>query len=155
MKNSRGFTGKGLLVIVVVLIIIVGFLFIYFYNQRKRNFITMAKDYITEVRVLATSDRIILPATTDDEVLITISQIEPTEKLRKSPFHEKWNLDKSYVVIRNIGTEYSPRYIYLIALEDKGGHCVSLTEEVELHRNKVSTQCSIEEHDETAAIYLD
>ena len=153
--NKRGLTRLGLLIIVSLLIVVIIGLLIYFQNQRKRNFITMAKEYISDVRTLVTEDSIILPDTYKERVIISISQIEPDKKLLKSPFDSKWVIDKSYVIFKNSGTEYNPIYDYYIALQDNKGNCLELTSESKLNRNLVTKDCVIEEHAETGPAYIE
>ena len=62
-NNKNGLTRMGLLIIIVLLIVVIIAMLIYFSNQKKRNFITMAKGYITDVRGYASEDEIILTDT--------------------------------------------------------------------------------------------
>ena len=153
--NKKGLTRLGLLIIIVLLIVVIIALFVYFGNQKKRNFITMAKGYINEVRTLVSEDAITLPDTYKERVVISISQIEPNKKLQKSSFGGEWVINKSYIIIKNSGTEYSPIYDYYIALEDSKGNCLELTEESKLERNLVSKGCIIEEYAETSDAYIE
>lgn len=155
MANKRGLTRLSLLIIIVLLIVIIGALLLYFQNQKKRNFITMAKNYIAEVRTLVTEDEITLPDTYNERVIISVSKINQDKKLQKSSFGGDWVIDKSYVIIRNSGTEYNAIYNYYIALEDSKGNCIELTEESKLNRKLVSKKCSIQEYAETSDAYIE
>lgn len=146
-------TSKLLIIILLLGVIIVGILY-YFNNQIKRNYITMAKEYISELRALVTEEKMILPDIEGSEVLISVSKINTSKNLTKSPFNENLVLDKSYIIIKNEGTEYNPVYIYYIALEDEGGNCIELTREAKLTRNGVTKECNIKEYAETNAVYL-
>lgn len=154
-NNKKGLTRLGLLIIVVLLIVVIIVLLMYFQNQKKRNFITMAKNYIADVRSYVNEDEITLPDTYKERVVISISQINPNKQLLKSPFGSKWVIEKSYIIIRNVGTEYSPVYDYYVALQDKKGNCLELTEESKLHRNLVTKKCNIEEYAETSDAYIE
>ena len=154
-KNKSGLTRLGLLIIIVLLAVVIIALLLYFGNQQKRNFITMAKGYISSVRTLVTEDKIIVPDTYKERVIISISQIDPDKDLLKSPFGAEWVIDKSYIIIKNSGTEYSPIYDYYITLEDENGNCLELTEESKLNRNLVTKNCAIQEYAETSAAYIE
>ena len=155
MKNEKGLTRLGLIIIIVLMIVVIFALVYYFGNQKKRNFITEAKEYISDVRSLITSDSIIAPDTYDEKVVISISQIDPDKRLIKSAFGGNWIKEKSYIIIKNAGTEYQPKYEYYIALADDKGNCVELTEESKLNRNSVTTECKIDEYAETGAAYIE
>lgn len=152
--NKKGLTRFGLLIIIVLLIVVICGLLVYFQNQKKRNFITMAKEYVSNVRMLATEDKIMLPDTYKERVVISVKSLEKNPN-RKSPFNAKWVTNKSYVVIKNTGTEYQPKYEYFIALQDEKGNCVELTKESKLNRDLVSKKCTIDEVSETDAAYLE
>ena len=154
-NNKKGLTRLGLLIIMTLLIVVIIASLIYFKNQKKRNFITSAKNFITEVRGFASEDNIELPATYKERVIISISQINPNKKLPKSSFGGKWVIEKSYVIIKNSGTEYAPVYDYYIALQDSKGNCLELTEESKLHRNLVTKECNIEEFAETHDTFIE
>lgn len=154
-KNESGLTVPGLLIIIVLLIVVIVAVLLYFNNQKKRNFITMAKGYISDVRILVAEDNIMLPATYKEKVIISISQIKPGKELLKSPFGGDWVIEKSYIILKNSGTEFEPVYDYYIALEDNKGNCLELTEESKLKRNLVTTNCSILEYAETKDAYVE
>lgn len=157
MKNNqtKGFNILSLIISIVIIGLITGGLLMYFNNQKRRNYVTMANQYITDLRLLATEEKIILPETRDIEVLISVSRINTNKELTESPFGENWVLDKSYIIIKNEGTEYNPVYNYYIALEDEGGNCIELTRETNLKRENVTKGCNIEEHAETNAVYME
>lgn len=154
-KNESGLTVPGLLIIIVLLIVVIVAVLLYFNNQKKRNFITMAKGYISDVRTLVAEDNIMLPATYKEKVIISISQIKPGKELLKSPFGGDWVIEKSYIILKNSGTEFEPVYDYYIALEDNKGNCLELAEESKLKRNLVTTNCSILEYAETKDAYVE
>lgn len=154
-KNELGLTRAGLLITIILLIVVIAALLLYFHNQKKRNFITMAKGYISDVRTLVTEDNLILPATYKEKVIISISQIKPDKELLNSPFGGKWVIEKSYIILKNSGTEFEPVYDYYIALEDDKGNCLELTEESKLKRNLVTKNCSIMEYAETKDAYVE
>lgn len=155
LKNEKGLTKAGLLIIMVLLIVVIIALLMYFQNQKKRNFITMAKGYISDVRTLVTEDDITLPATYKEKVIISISQIKPDKELLESPFGGEWVIEKSYIILKNSGTEFEPVYDYYVALEDDKGNCLELTEESKLNRNLVTKNCSIMEYAETKDAYIE
>jgi len=157
LKNNqtKGFNILSLIISIVIIGLIIGGLLIYLNNQKKRNYITMAKQYITDLRSLATEEKIVLPETRDIEVLISVSRINTNEKIVKSPFEKNLVVDKSYIIIKNEGTEYNPVYNYYIALEDEGGNCIELTRENKLRRESVTKGCNIEKHAETNAVYME
>lgn len=152
--NKKGLTRFGLLVIIILMIVVICGMLVYFQNQKKRNFITMAKDYISAARLLATEDKIVLPDTYKEKVVISVMKLEKNPN-RKSSFDAKWVTDKSYIIIKNAGTEYMPKYDYYIALEDENGNCVELTKENKLNRDLVTKKCKIDEIGETDASYLE
>ena len=154
-KNELGLTRAGLLIIIILLLVVVVALLLYFHNQKKRNFITMVKGYISDVRTLVTEDNLILPATYKEKVIISINQIKPDKELLNSPFGGKWVIEKSYIILKNSGTEFEPVYDYYIALEDDKGNCLELTKESKLKRNLVTKNCSIMEYAETKDAYVE
>ena len=79
----------------------------------------------------------------------------PGKELLKSPFGGDWVIEKSYIILKNSGTEFEPVYDYYIALEDNKGNCLELTEESKLKRNLVTTNCSILEYAETKDAYVE
>lgn len=151
--NSKGITTRKLILFVIIIALIITFLFFYFYNQRKRNFVTMAKEYISDVREMVTEDKIILPDTKDEAVVISISQIDSEKKLGKSSFHGDIVKDKSYIIIRNSGTEYTPVYDYYITIQDTKGYCINNRKEQALNRNSVDKNCNIKTVPETEGKY--
>lgn len=154
-RKDLGLTHSGLIIIIVLCAVVIIGLLLYFNNQKKRNFITEAKNFISEVRTLVTEDKIVVPSTYDEKVIISISQINTDKGLVKSSFGKNWVIEKSYIIIKNSGTEYTPVYSYYIALEDEGGNCVELSEEKKLNRNSVIKECNIDEYAETAATYIE
>lgn len=152
--NNKGMTTKKLLIVIIIVAALIGFLFFYFYNQRRRNFVTQAKGYIDDLRELVTADEIFLPDTKEEKVMISVSQINPQEKLSKTPFGSELVVEKSYIIIKNNGTEYTPVYDYYVTLQDEKGFCIPLTKEKELNRSYVTKNCDIEPLEETGAIYL-
>ena len=151
---QKGLAASRLLIIILLLGVIIWGTIYYFTNQIKRNFITMGKDYISELRALVTEEKMILPEVGGSQVLISVSKISTSKNLTKSPFGENWVLEKSYIIIKNEGTEYNPVYNYYIALEDEGGNCIELTREAKLSRDDVVKECNITEYAETNAVYL-
>lgn len=145
----------GLLIIIILLVVVIVSLLIYFENQKKRNFISDAKNYISQLRAKASEDSIVLPDTYKDRIIFSVSQINPDGELDKSSFGGKWIIEKSYIIIRNSGTEYNPIYDYYIALEDDKGNCIELTEESKLHRNLVTKGCRINQYSETKDAYIE
>lgn len=153
--NKKGLTKSSLLIIIILLIVIILALLIYFENQKKRNFISDAKNYISQLRAKVSEDSIVLPATYKEKVVFSISQIDPNKKLEKSSFGGNLIVEQSYIIIINSGTEYNPVYDYYIALEDDKGNCIELTEESKLHRNLVTKDCDIQKYSETKDAYIE
>lgn len=152
--NKHGLTTKKLLLIILIVALLLGFLFFYFYNQRRRNFVTQAKEYINELRELVTEELVYLPDTNDETVIISVSQLNPKKGVKKTPFGANLVKEKSYIKVKNSGTEYTPVYDYYITLEDEKGNCIPLTVEKKLNRYSVKKDCNIEEVHETGAKYI-
>ncbi len=155
MKNKKGITINNTLVIIIILGLCIGGIVYYFYNQKRRNYITMAQDYIREARYQVTKTNLSIPINKGDKVVISISQLNPNKKLSNSPFGKKWLIDKSYIVLENIGTDLIPKVSYSIALEDEENNCIRLTEEEKLHRKLVKKECDITSQEETDGLYIE
>ena len=117
--NKKGFTLVELLAVVVILSVLLGIAIPavtnYIVTSEKQAYITTVLQYVDAARkngILGTAFK--YPKEADSASVISFSTLQ--NYLDKggieSPYGNKWVLDKSFVVIMNVGTKEEPKYNY-------------------------------------------
>ncbi len=142
MKNDKkGFTLIELLAVIVILGVLLSIAIPkvsqYITNTKKDSYISEGKIFVESVKKDATSEIYELPILNNDVTIVTFDVASLDKSNEKSPFGGKYILNKSYVVIINVGTGTDPEYQYYLAAQDSKNYAIPLTKEKELVASKI------------------
>lgn len=148
MRNKKGFTLFQLVLLIVVATIIIVFVVFpllgYITSSKQRSFLSSAKFYIEETRSLLTLNKG-FPVDQGESLTLQISELNLDQEKQRSIFGYSWVDEKSYIVVKNVGTMEDPKYSYSIALEDVEGNCIDLEEDNKLLKENVKKgTCNIQ-----------
>lgn len=147
-KNEKGISLIQLLsflvIVGVVLAVVVGLFSKYMKASQKKSYLSSAQLYIDEARKALTSAGE-LPIGVGEEAIVPVSKLKLNKDRSKSPYLCGWVDEKSYVVIKNVRTTEKPLYVYFVALQDRKGNCIELTEEEKVMKKDISVgNCKIQ-----------
>lgn len=148
MCNKKGFTLFQLILLILVATIIIVFVIFpilgHITSSKQRSFLSSAKFYIEETRSLLTLNKG-FPVDQGESLTLQISELSLDQDKEKSVFGYSWVDEKSYIVVKNVGTMENPKYSYSIALEDVEGNCIDLEEDNKLLKENVKKgTCNIQ-----------
>ncbi|MBE6147529.1 MAG: type II secretion system protein [Firmicutes bacterium] len=123
--NRKGFTLIELLAVIVILSVVLGIAIPsvtgYIVNSEKQGYVATVLQYVDAARkngILGTNFK--YPKEADSSVVISFGTLQ--DYLDKggleSPYGNRWILDKSFVVILNVGTKEEPKYNYYVTAYD-------------------------------------
>lgn len=123
--NKKGFTLIELLAVIVILAVVLGIAIPavskYITTSRKNGYVDNLYQFIDAARKSATlGEEYELPVDSNHATVVKFATLANSLEKggQNSPYGNKWDLEKSFVIIINTGTADSPSYTYYVTASD-------------------------------------